>query len=267
DPPAPVPHFLDAELAVDLQLVNPALRPFDFDRQLRPISRLRAEDVAFVSLGAAPLALSLQRPTAERRPFDPSIRAPRFEEASDGRFDGLMILRRTHDLDFPLQIADAWGGVVAADLEQTLVVVPRDLVKDDDGIGVRFVVVFAKRGGSGHAKKYIRRGRRGGAIGSERSPQDHHRIDSAMSSWISAGGRCSRAVFQSGTLIVHGGLLGMKSVAGVFHRHETAARWSPSAAKAPRERRPPDSVRMATRAPLAMSYNRTEASSTTASSE
>src|SRR5258706_2390082 len=57
-----------------------------------------------------------------------------------------MILRRAHDLHFPLQIADAGGGTIATNLEQALVVFPREIVKDDDLIGVRRVVVFAKRG-------------------------------------------------------------------------------------------------------------------------
>src|SRR6267142_2266334 len=60
---APDPDFVDAEFLVDLQLVDAASRPFDFDRQLRPIAALRSEDVALVRFGAPLLFLFLQSPT------------------------------------------------------------------------------------------------------------------------------------------------------------------------------------------------------------
>src|SRR5947209_1914646 len=68
-----------------------------------------------------------------------------------------MILRRAHDLRFPLQIAYARSGTIATNLEQALVVFPCEIVKDDDVIGVRRVVVFAKRGIPRHDPKYIPR--------------------------------------------------------------------------------------------------------------
>src|SRR5437763_15723318 len=68
-----------------------------------------------------------------------------------------MILRRAHDLRFPLQITYARSGTIAANLEQALVVFPCEIVKDDDVIGVRRVVVFAKRGIPRHDPKYIGR--------------------------------------------------------------------------------------------------------------
>src|SRR4051794_25235883 len=68
-----------------------------------------------------------------------------------------MILRRAHDLRFPLEIAYARSGTIATNLEQALVVFPCEIVKDDDVIGVRRVVVFAKRGIPRHDPKYIPR--------------------------------------------------------------------------------------------------------------
>jgi hypothetical protein len=38
---------------MDLQLVDPTVRPFDLDGELRAISRLGSEDVALVGLGPA----------------------------------------------------------------------------------------------------------------------------------------------------------------------------------------------------------------------
>ncbi len=39
---------------------------------------------------------------------------------------------RAHDLDQTLQVGEAWGGAVAADLEQPLVVGPGDPFEHDD---------------------------------------------------------------------------------------------------------------------------------------
>src|SRR6266498_916779 len=147
---APVPDFLDAQFAVDLQLVDAAPCPLDFDRELWAFPRLRSKDIALIGFGGALVLFSRQRPTAERPHFDATIDAPRVAKVSDVRLDLLMILRRTHDLDFPLQIADAGRRVIATNVEQVLVVFPRDIVNDDDVIGIRRGVVFAKRGGPRH---------------------------------------------------------------------------------------------------------------------
>jgi hypothetical protein len=61
-----------------------------------------------------------------------------------------VILRRAHDLDFSFEIADAGRGVIATHFEEVLVVVPRHVVQDYDGIGVGGVVVIAKCGRSRH---------------------------------------------------------------------------------------------------------------------
>jgi hypothetical protein len=59
--------------------------------------------------------------------------------------DLLMILGWTHDFELPLQIADAGSRSVAAHLEHALVVLPGHIVKDDDLVGLRRIVVLAQR--------------------------------------------------------------------------------------------------------------------------
>src|SRR5260221_3470390 len=124
EPFAPDPDFLDAEFFVDLKFVDAASRPFDFDRQLRPIAGLRSEDVALIRFGAPLLLLFLQGPAADRGDFHASFDTPGLQQMSDERLDQLVIPGRTQDLELPFEIGDARSRFVATNLEQALVVVP-----------------------------------------------------------------------------------------------------------------------------------------------
>jgi len=109
---------------------------------VRPLPLFRAEDVALVGLRSPPFRFLLDRPTADRFELDSAIGTPCLEQASDAGLDDFVIPGRTHDLDFPLEVADPGSGVIAAHCEEAFVVFPRNIVQDDDRIGVGRVVVL-----------------------------------------------------------------------------------------------------------------------------
>src|SRR5262249_36516698 len=120
-PLAPEPDFAHAELPVDLQLVDPARGPHHLDREVGPLgSRHATEDVALVELPGALDALVAHGPRAVRAELDAVLEAPHLDQAADAGLDRLVVARRAHDLDFPLEESDARRRPIAPKREQAL---------------------------------------------------------------------------------------------------------------------------------------------------
>ena len=160
-PLLPVPDLTHPEAAVDLELVHASGRPDHLDRDVRALGllRLRAEHVTLVRLGAPELLSLLQRPRAERQKADAALEAIGLEETADDRLDLLVIARRAHDLQLPLQVREPWRRAVPADLEEALVVFPAHARELDDVVFDGRVVtllecadrVHARESSTGHA--------------------------------------------------------------------------------------------------------------------
>ena len=128
---APEPHLPDPQTPVDLELVDPAAGPLDLDREIGAFRGLDPEDVALVGLDRPLVRLATDRPG----PVGVELQAPflgvGLEQASDRLLDPLVIDRRAHELELPLEVGHADTRPIAADLEHRLELGPRDVVQED----------------------------------------------------------------------------------------------------------------------------------------
>src|SRR5690606_10631384 len=90
----PDPDFADAQLAIDVELVDAAPRPDHLDRDVRSglELRLETEHIAFVRLDAALVLLALQGPGAVGRELDASLETPSFDETPYVGLDFIVLL-------------------------------------------------------------------------------------------------------------------------------------------------------------------------------
>ena len=79
----PDPYLSHAEAAVDLELVDSAARPYDFDSQVGRILALVADEVAFVWLQSTLLRRILECPGTVGGEVDPSLERVGLDEAAD----------------------------------------------------------------------------------------------------------------------------------------------------------------------------------------
>src|SRR5690606_15431445 len=135
----PDPDFADAQLAIDVELVDAAPRPDHLDRDVRSglELRLETEHIAFVRLDAALVLLALQGPGAVGRELDASLETPSFDETPYVGLDFIVRARRAHDLERAVDVREAWRCTITANPEQPKVIGPRRAVE-------MHVVVFAR---------------------------------------------------------------------------------------------------------------------------
>src|SRR5205085_490218 len=147
----PDPHLTDAELAVDVQLLDAPGGPDHLDGQIGS-QRLPggAENVALIRLHGSSDRFILQRPRSESVEFDIPLQAPRFDQAADPLPDPLMTLSGAHDLQQPLEVGDARSRVLPALLQELLILRPGDAAADDEAVFVPAVVTAGRESVRGH---------------------------------------------------------------------------------------------------------------------
>src|SRR5438105_2757851 len=87
----PEPHFADAELAVDLELVDAAGGPDYFDREVGLLAAFeRSDHVALVWLCGPFLRLATDRPRADAVQLEVHLLGIGLEQSADRRLDALV---------------------------------------------------------------------------------------------------------------------------------------------------------------------------------
>jgi hypothetical protein len=116
------------------------------DGQVRPVRTRRSEHVALVRLDPTLLLALLDRPGSVDLVLDAGEVAVDLDQATNRGLQSLMLGRRRHDLDGPLQVRHPRRRVVSAHGEEALVVLPREAVEMHVLVADRRVVALTKLG-------------------------------------------------------------------------------------------------------------------------